>query len=74
VWHKPTTKYDSKTEYHFSNNSVIKVSLDSRSGTPTGLHITELAFRDDAEGMMTGTLPSVPKNAPITVETTANGV
>lgn len=74
VRRKPKPKYDSKTEYYFEeNNSRIKVSLDSRSGTPTALHITELAFRDNAKEMMTGTLPSLPKTAPMTIETTANG-
>jgi len=38
------------------------------------LHITELAFLQGAEDMMTGTLPAVPDDAPITIETTANGV
>lgn len=72
---KPTPKYDSVNELYFpDNNSRIKVSLDSRSWTPTALHITELAFRQDARQMMTGTLPSVPKGAPITIETTANWV
>lgn len=70
---KPKPKYDSKTEYYFPDtNSFIRVALDSRSGTPTRLHLTELAFRDDAKDMMTGTLPSLPKKAPITIETTAN--
>lgn len=73
VWNKPLPKYDNRNELFFPTlNSVIRVSLDSRSGTPSWLHLTELAFRDDAREMMTGTLPSVPKNAPITIETTAN--
>lgn len=72
---KPVPKYDSVNELYFPhNNSRIKVSLDSRSWTPTSIHITELAFRPDARDMMTWTLPSVPKNAPITIETTANWV
>jgi len=70
---KPKPKYDSKTEYYFEEmNSRIKVALDSRSGTPSALHITELAFKDNAREMMTGTLPAIPKSAPITIETTAN--
>lgn len=72
---KPIPQYDSVNELYFpNNNSRIKVSLDSRSWTPTELHITELAFLPTADTMMTGTLPSVPKNAPITIETTANGI
>lgn len=73
IWKKPKPKYDSKTEYYFEEkNNRIKVTLDSRSWTPTGLHITELAFKDNAKEMMTGTLPSIPANASITIETTAN--
>lgn len=75
VRHKPKPKYDNVNELYFpTNNSKIQVSLDSRSGTPTKLHITELAFRTDAREMMAGTLPSLPKNADIIIETTANGV
>lgn len=75
VWKKPKPKYDNVNELYFpETNSRIKVSLDSRSNTPTGLHITELAFVENAREMMAGTLPSIPKNAPITIETTANGV
>ncbi len=72
---KPKPLYNNINELYFpDNNSRIRVSLDSRSGTPSRLHLTELAFREDVEEMMTGTLPSVPKNAPITIETTANWV
>jgi len=74
IWKKPTPRYDSVNELYFQKlNSRIKVSLDSRSWTPTDLHITELAFKPDAKKMMTGTLPSIPKWSPITIETTANG-
>jgi len=71
---KPNTKYDNTSEYHFSNGSRVKVTMDSRSMTPTFLHITELAFMDRAKDIMTGTLPSLPENAPMTIETTANGI
>jgi len=75
IRHKPVPQYDSVNELYFPwNNSRIKVTLDSRSWTPTNLHITELSFRQDAEEMMTGTLPSVPKNTQITIETTANWI
>lgn len=75
VRYKPKPKYDNVNELYFpSNNSKIQVSLDSRSGTPTKLHITELAFRTDAREMMAGTLPSMPKHSDIVIETTANGV
>ena len=75
VRQKPIPKYDSVNELYFpNNNSRIKVSLDSRSWTATSIHITELAFRSDARSMMTWTLPSLPQEAPITIETTANWV
>ncbi|HMY80483.1 MAG TPA: hypothetical protein PK048_01405 [Candidatus Absconditabacterales bacterium] len=75
VWYKPKPKYDNVNELYFpNNNSKIQVSLDSRSGTPSKLHITELAFRTDAREMMAGTLPSIPKQSDIVIETTANGV
>lgn len=75
IWRKPIPKYDSKTEFYFEAlNSTIKVELDSRSGTSTDSHITELAFRPDAEEMMTGTLPAIPADANLTVETTANWI
>lgn len=73
VWTKPVASYDSVNELIFErNNSRIAVALDSRSTTLHGLHVTELAFRRDAEEMITGTLPAVPDDAPITIETTAN--
>lgn len=75
IWHKPKAHYNNANELYFKDiNSKIKVSLDSRSWTPTSLHITELAFMDSAKEMWTWSMPSVPKNAPITVETTANGI
>lgn len=74
VWYKPTTKYDSKSELAFAeNNSKIQVVLDTRSGTPSDVHSTELAFVKNARAMMTGTLPSLSKSANMTIETTANG-
>lgn len=75
VRYKPKPKYDNVNELYFpTNHSKIQVSLDSRSWTPTKLHITELAFRNDAREMMAGTLPSMPKTADIIIETTANWV
>ena len=70
---RPEPKYNTKSEMYFGeSNSRLIVSLDARSLTPTRLHITELAFRDDALEMMTGTLPSLPAGADIIIESTAN--
>lgn len=74
VWHKPKPKYDTKTSYYFpSLNSKISITLDARSGTLTDLHISEMAFINDAQEMLRGTLPAA-ENADITIETTANGM
>jgi hypothetical protein len=43
-------------------NSKIEVVLDTRSGTPSDVHSTELAFVENAKEMMTGTIPSIPKS------------
>jgi len=75
IWTKPKAYYNNRNELYFKDkNSKIKVALDSRSGTPTSLHITELAFMKTAKEMWTGSMPSIPDNAPITVETTANWI
>jgi len=75
VWNKPKAHYNNANELYFKDiNSKIKVSLDSRSWTPTSLHITELAFMNSAKEMWTWSMPSIPVNAPITVETTANWI
>lgn len=75
IWRKPKPQFNNVNELYFpENNSKIKITLDTRSWTPTRLHITELAFKEWADEMMAGTLPSVPASAPITIETTANGI
>lgn len=75
IWIKPKADYNNRNELFFkSNNSKIRVSLDSRSWTPTNLHITELAFMDRAKEMWTWSMPSIPSWAPVTVETTANWI
>lgn len=73
IWTKPKADYNNRNELYFKEiNSKIRVSLDSRSWTPTSLHITELAFMQTAKAMWTWSMPSIPKEAPVTVETTAN--
>lgn len=74
LWRKPIPKYDNKSAYYFpSQNSHFKVTLDSRSGTLTDLHVSEWAFIQDFTGMMRATLPA-SENADVTIETTANGM
>ena len=60
IFRKPKTRFQTSSEIFLKTNSGIQVTLDSRSGTFQKVHITELAFRPDAEEMITGTLPSVP--------------
>jgi hypothetical protein len=72
IWKKPTPQYDNVNEYYFPElNSRIKIALDSRSMTVTDLHISELAFIQNAEQMFIWSLPSA-EYADITIETTAN--
>lgn len=75
VWKKPVAYYDSANQLFFKErNSKISVAMDSRSGTKSALHVTEIWFSKNAEDMMTGTIPAMPKKAPMTIETTANGI
>lgn len=75
LWEKPKTTYDSKTELYFeSNNSRIKVVRDARSITPSRVHITELAFMNDAEELITANEWGIPDSASLSYETTANGI
>lgn len=75
IFIKPKTRFQTASEIFLETNSGIQVTLDSRSWTFQRVHITELAFRPDAEEMITGTLPSVPWEwGEIVIETTANGV
>lgn len=77
---KPKTRLKNVNELFFKDNSKkgntssIQVSLDARSWTYNSLHLTEIAFRRDAEEMMTGTMPSIPPNGDVVIETTANGI
>ncbi len=73
IFTKPTSKYDTKYLLSFANNhSKIAVVRNSRGGTRTKLHISEFAFIKDANSLLAGTLPSVPKNGEIIIESTAN--
>lgn len=72
------TKGDSKVEYEFTNGSIMRVSTSLRSGTYQAVLITEFGkisarFPDKAEEIMTGTLPAVPANGLIFIESTAEG-
>lgn len=70
---KPHTKYSTKKELEFQeNHSKIAVITDSRWWTWSKLHISEFAFINNAAELLAWTLPSVPKNWDIIIESTAN--
>ena len=74
IWNKPITKYSTKKELEFlDNHSKIAVITDSRGWTRSKLHISEFAFISNATELLAGTLPSVPKDWDIIIESTANG-
>lgn len=73
--YKPTTKYSTKKELEFlENHSKIAIITDSRGWTRSKLHISEFAFINNASELLAWTLPSVPKNSDIIIESTANGI
>jgi len=70
-----SVKYDNVRELSFSaNGSKYFVDLNLRSGTVQDLHISELAFVRDVNGLFASSLEAVPKGGSITIETTANGL
>lgn len=70
---------DSATELLFGhNNSSIRVATSMRSGTIHRLHISEFGkicakFPDKAKEVMTGSIPAVPTNGVLVIESTAEG-
>jgi len=72
-------KKDSASELMFShNNSSIRVATSMRSGTIDRLHISEFGkicskYPDKAREIVRGSLPAVPTNGILVVESTAEG-
>lgn len=71
-------KTNKADELLFSNNSSIRVSTSARGGTPHRLHISEYGkicakYPDKAEEIITGTLPAVPLQGIVVIESTAEG-
>lgn len=70
---------DSASELLFNhNNSSIRVGTSMRSGTLQYLHVSEFGkicakFPDRAKEVITGSIPSVPTNGIIFIESTAEG-
>lgn len=68
-------KYDSVRELFFANtNSRYFVDTNLRSTTVQDLHISEVAFIDDIEGVFRSSFEAVPRGGIITLESTANGL
>lgn len=72
-------KRDSASELLFAhNNSAIRVATSLRSGTYQRLHVSEFGkicakYPDKAREVMTGSIPAVPKNGIVIIESTAEG-
>ncbi|HEY6612751.1 MAG TPA: terminase [Pseudomonas sp.] len=72
-------KKDSATELLFAhNNSSVRVATSMRSGTIHRLHISEFGkicakYPDKAKEVMTGSIPAVPTNGVLVIESTAEG-
>jgi len=70
---------DSASELLFShNNSSIRVATSARSGTLQYLRISEFGkicakFPDRADEVITGSIPAVPTNGMVFIESTAEG-
>lgn len=72
---KPKAKYDNKNELFFEEiNSSIYVSTEVRGDTINNLHVSELAFMENAEDKMIATFAAVVPGGLITIESTANGI
>lgn len=69
-----------KSKIHFAhNNSSIRVATSVRSGTIHRLHISEFGkigakYPEKAAEVITGSIPAVPKNGIVVVESTAEGM
>lgn len=70
---------DSASELLFDhNNSSIRVATSARSGTLQYLHVSEFGkicakFPERAEEVITGSIPAVPTNGMVFIESTAEG-
>lgn len=65
-------------EISFNTNSSVKVTTDARSSTVNRLHISELGkisakYPQKANDIITGSIPAVPKDGRIDIESTAEG-
>ncbi len=69
----PACSYETKNELSFrETNSKIYVDLEVRGGTNRFVHFSEYARIDEKK--ILATLPTVPTNGEIVIETTPNGI
>jgi hypothetical protein len=78
---KTNTKRAARVEFSYPNNSTSAISTASsaRSGTYNLLHLSELAkmskiYPERADEVITGTLPAVPINGTVIIESTGEGM
>lgn len=66
------------TSMKFDNGSGVRVGTSMRGGTPNFVHVSEFGkicakYPDKAREILTGTLPAVPSDGVIFIESTAEG-
>lgn len=66
------------TSMKFSNGSGVRVGTSMRGGTPNFVHVSEFGkicakYPDKAREVLTGTLPAVPIDGLVFIESTAEG-
>lgn len=74
----PLKKDSASTLLFAHNNSSFEVGVSMRSGTYHRLHISEFGkicakYPDKAKEVMTGSIPTVPTNGVLVIESTAEG-
>lgn len=67
-----------KTSMELANGSKIRVGTSMRGGTPNFVHVSEFGkisakYPDKAREVLTGTLPAVPIDGMVFIESTAEG-
>lgn len=71
-------KSKTKTSIEFANGSKVRVGTSMRGGTPNFVHVSEFGkicakYPDKAREVLTGTLPAVPSDGMVFIESTAEG-
>ena len=73
-----TVVSNTTTSIEFSNGSKVRVGTSMRGGTPNFVHVSEFGkicakYPDKAKEVLTGTLPAVPSDGLVFIESTAEG-